>query len=108
MSVTTPGGRVPHPSAQDGVSHHNSVIDLRAAEQSITLDPHPLPSPFTRRQREILRHVADGLSNAEIAFTLGISRRTVEKHIEAIHMKAGTGSRPRLVAFAAATRSSMP
>lgn len=55
---------------------------------------------FTRRQREILIFVADGLSNAEIAAALGISRRTVEKHVEAIHAKAGTATRARLVAYA--------
>jgi DNA-binding NarL/FixJ family response regulator len=59
---------------------------------------------FTRRQQEILTLVADGLSNAEIASRLGISRRTVDKHLEAIHMRAGTTTRARLVAFATSLR----
>ena len=58
------------------------------------------PAAFTPRQRQILSLVADGSSNAEIAATFGISRRTVEKHLEAIHAKAGTATRARLVAFA--------
>lgn len=94
MSVTTPGGRTPYPSLHDGVQR---IIDLRSDTPPSTSDVR-IPV-FTRRQREVLSHVADGASNAEIAVLLGISKRTVEKHIEAIHMKAGTTTRARLVAF---------
>lgn len=41
-------------------------------------------SRLTRRQREVLPLLLQGGSNAEIAETLGISPRTVEKHISAI------------------------
>ncbi|GAC1409976.1 MAG: hypothetical protein NVSMB57_03140 [Actinomycetota bacterium] len=97
MSVTTPGGRTPYPSLNDGISR---IIDLRSEEPDSGLQGGARVRPaFTRRQREVLSYVGDGASNAEIATLLGISKRTVEKHIEAIHMKAGTATRARLVAF---------
>ncbi|MHB8512424.1 MAG: response regulator transcription factor [Actinomycetota bacterium] len=89
MSVMTPGGR----NSSD-VDTPKIIIDLEASL--------PAKPEFTRRQREVLGHVAQGFGNAEIASTLGLSKRTVEKHIERIHMKAGTATRARLVAFAMA------
>ena len=41
----------------------------------------------TRREREILAEIAEGKSNFAIAASLGLSKRAVEKHINAIFMK---------------------
>lgn len=38
------------------------------------------PEPLTPRQREILRHIAEGRSTKEIAYALQISVKTVETH----------------------------
>lgn len=58
------------------------------------LDPHGL----TAREREVLRLLARGLSNAQISEKLIISPRTVNTHLTAIYGKLGVNSR------AAATR----
>lgn len=55
---------------------------------------------ITAREVDVLALVADGLANKEIAHRLGISPRTIEKHIEALLRKTGTQSRTRLAIWA--------
>jgi DNA-binding CsgD family transcriptional regulator len=55
------------------------------------------PSPLTRREAEVLRLLADGLSDREVAARLMISRKTVEKHVGAVLRKTDTVSRTAAV-----------
>ena len=48
---------------------------------------------LTPREMEVLHLVVDGKTNAEIGLNLGISEKTVEKHLEAIFRKMGVVSR---------------
>jgi DNA-binding CsgD family transcriptional regulator len=48
---------------------------------------------FTRRELDILRLVAEGKNNDEIADGLSISLRTVEKHLSNIYQKLGTSGK---------------
>jgi DNA-binding CsgD family transcriptional regulator/GAF domain-containing protein len=57
----------------------------------------PAPSPMTPRENEVLRLLADGLSDREVAARLVISRKTVEKHVGAVLRKTGTASRTAAV-----------
>jgi predicted ATPase/DNA-binding CsgD family transcriptional regulator len=54
----------------------------------------------TDRQADVLRLVAAGRSNKEVAAELHLSIRTVEKHVEALLRTAGARSRTQLVAIA--------
>ena len=54
----------------------------------------------TRREREIIRHIAEGGSNKEIAAALNISSRTAETHRAAILRKLGVSSTAEIVRFA--------
>jgi non-specific serine/threonine protein kinase len=56
-------------------------------------------APLTSREREIAALVAEGLSNREIAARLGISKRTVDAHIEHIFGKLGVSSRVQLATW---------
>ena len=53
--------------------------------------------PVTQRQREVLRLVAEGLSNEEIALRLRISVSGVKKHLEALTRRYQVTSRTALV-----------
>jgi DNA-binding CsgD family transcriptional regulator len=55
---------------------------LSAYESGEELFAHGAARGLSQRQLEILRGVRRGASNAEIALSLGISRRTVEKHLQ--------------------------
>ncbi|MGH8916941.1 MAG: response regulator transcription factor, partial [Actinomycetes bacterium] len=55
---------------------------------------------LTLREREILRLVALGYTNAEISQTLSLAVRTVETHRSHIVHKTGAHSRAQLVRFA--------
>jgi DNA-binding CsgD family transcriptional regulator len=49
--------------------------------------------PLTRREREVLAILAAGKTNDEIAAVLGISPRTVQKHLEHVFEKLGVETR---------------
>ena len=59
--------------------------------------------PLTDREREVLRLIALGHTNAEIAEILHVSLRTVESHRANIHQKLGLETRAELVRYAAET-----
>jgi DNA-binding NarL/FixJ family response regulator len=64
--------------------------DLNASLSSIPItEDHPL-SP---REHEVLTLAAQGLTNKEIAYRLGISDRTVQFHMNSVFNKSGTSSR---------------
>lgn len=53
---------------------------------------------LTPRQTEVLAALARGLSNRELAASLGCTERTVEQHVTAILKRSGHSSRARLAA----------
>ena len=59
-----------------------------------------LGSDLSAREREVLRLVAQGLSNAQVAAQLSISRSTVKFHLASIFSKLGVANRPELIALA--------
>ncbi len=62
---------------------------------------HDRASQITGRQLEILKLVAQGLSNPEIAKRLRLSDHTVKRHVANLLMKLGLASRAAAVAYAA-------
>jgi DNA-binding NarL/FixJ family response regulator len=51
------------------------------------------PSDLTDRELQVLRGVVDGKTNQEIGVELGISPKTVEKHLESVFSKMKVSSR---------------
>jgi LuxR family maltose regulon positive regulatory protein len=68
-----------------------------ATTQAATVD-QPLIEPLSERELEVLRLIADGFSNAEIAQRLIIAHGTVKRHTNNIYGKLGVQSRTQAVA----------
>ncbi len=56
--------------------------------------------PLSPREMEILQHIAQGKSNKEIAFDLGISRQTVKNHMTSILRKLAVNDRTQAAIYA--------
>jgi len=54
---------------------------------------------LSKREVEVIRHVADGRSNRDIGTAMGLSELTVKSHLARIARKLGTGDRAGMVAI---------
>jgi DNA-binding CsgD family transcriptional regulator len=63
------------------------------------LDSRVAASPLTRRELEILRHMASGATNAQIATRLVLSEGTVKSHVKHILRKLAASNRAQAVAY---------
>ncbi|MEQ8211480.1 MAG: response regulator transcription factor [Lacipirellulaceae bacterium] len=59
-----------------------------------------LEVPLTKREDEVLKQLALGLSNKEIALALGISYETVKEHVQHILRKLGVADRTQAAVWA--------
>jgi putative nucleotidyltransferase with HDIG domain len=73
---------------------------LDAAGRSPLAIRRDRPAGLTERQVEVLRLVAQGLSNPQIAERLVISRRTAERHVQDVYARIGVSSRAGAALFA--------
>ncbi len=63
-------------------------------------DPGEPFDPLSKREMEVLECVTQGLSNKEIAVSLGISHQTVKNHVTAILRKLGVDDRTQAAVYA--------
>jgi DNA-binding NarL/FixJ family response regulator len=73
---------------------------LAAAGRGTAVTRRALPGGLTDREVEVLRLIATGCSNAQVAGRLVISRRTAEHHVQHIYTKIGVSSRAAAALFA--------
>lgn len=80
----------------------SSLSRDQAIDEAIAVlaTPASMHIELTRREREVLRLMAQGFSNQKIADTLFISIRTVKAHITSIFTKLDLTSRSAAVAYA--------
>jgi DNA-binding NarL/FixJ family response regulator len=60
----------------------------------------PAPAGLSRRELDVLRLLAQGKTNREIAETLALSEKTVANHVTMIFNKIGVENRAAAAAFA--------
>jgi DNA-binding CsgD family transcriptional regulator len=63
--------------------------------------PVPRAGPLARRETDVARLVADGLTNKQIGARLFISERTVDSHVRSILTKLGFSTRAQIAAWMA-------
>jgi DNA-binding NarL/FixJ family response regulator len=90
----------------DGHTHLDPAIQQRLVDALLQpqaagpRDSEPLPDDLTTREAEVLKLIAAGLSNAEIATALVVSNATVKTHINHIFQKTGARDRAQAVRYA--------
>lgn len=73
----------------------------RVARIMAARDPLPQPAAgLTRREAQVLRHLALGLSNKEIGRSLSISAETVKEHIQRLLLKINATDRTQAAVWA--------
>ena len=83
-----------------------AIAEARALAAEVTTTAtgaapaRPAPHGLSPREAEVLRLVAAGHANREIAGRLSISERTVEHHVLHVLTKLGVGSRTAAAAYA--------
>jgi DNA-binding NarL/FixJ family response regulator len=88
--------------------HAAAAADIATAENIYTqigADSAPavgsaVPGGLTKRETEILRGIADGATNRQVAQQLCISEKTVGRHLANIYAKLGVASRTAAAAWA--------
>jgi DNA-binding CsgD family transcriptional regulator len=74
--------------------------DLVALEGPVEGGASPRGQGLSPRERQVLRLVARGKTNRSIAHELGVSERTVDRHVSNIFTKVGVSSRAAATSFA--------
>lgn len=94
------GDAVIAPSMTKRLLAHVSPLLAASGEAALPQSPKPSLEQLTPREIEVLRLMADGLSNGEIAGELVLSEATVKTHVAHILSKTDSRDRVQAVIFA--------
>ncbi len=89
-----------------GRTHLDPAVQQRLVAAVVEANPAPsaqpqeLPDELTPREAQVLKLIAAGLSNAEIAEALVVSGATVKTHVNRIFYKTGVRDRAQAVRYA--------
>ena len=104
--LTKDAGRTQIAQAVRAAAAGQSVLDpavqrrLVAAAGLVAPPGDSLPDGLTAREAEVLRLIAAGLSNREIAKRLYVTEATVKSHVNRLFAKAGVRDRAQAVRYA--------
>jgi DNA-binding NarL/FixJ family response regulator len=89
-----------------GQTHLDAAVQQRLVAAALDspsgpgAPPPSLPDELTQREAEVLKLIASGLSNSEIAEALVVSAATVKTHVNHIFYKTGSRDRAQAVVYA--------
>lgn len=106
--LTKDAGREHIARALEAAASGQAVLDAEVQARLVEVvslpssaaDGTPLPDGLTVREAEVLRLIAAGLSNSEIAEQLFVSEATIKTHVNHIFTKTGSRDRSQAVAYA--------
>jgi DNA-binding NarL/FixJ family response regulator len=107
--LTKDAGRVQIAHAVRSAAAGQSVLDPQVQQRLLAAaatggiqatGDQQLPDGLTAREGDVLRLIADGLSNREIAGKLYVSEATVKSHINRLFAKTGVRDRAQAVQYA--------
>jgi DNA-binding NarL/FixJ family response regulator len=84
----------------DAAVQQRLVAAVLEVQPSGTAQAQPLPDDLSPREAEVLKLIAAGLSNTEIAVALSVSNATVKTHVNRIFAKIGARDRAQAVGYA--------
>jgi pimeloyl-ACP methyl ester carboxylesterase/DNA-binding CsgD family transcriptional regulator len=91
------------PIYAEGADDAASTLLSFLRDQSGTNGPKVGGGPLTARELQVADLIADGLTNAEIARTFGVSVRTVDTHVDHVRTKLGVRARTQIAVWARLT-----
>jgi DNA-binding NarL/FixJ family response regulator len=89
-----------------GRTHLDAAVQQRLVAAVLDVQPsgaaqaQPLPDDLSPREGEVLKLIAAGLSNTEIAVALFVGNATVKTHVNRIFAKIGARDRAQAVGYA--------
>ncbi|HEY5878972.1 MAG TPA: HD domain-containing phosphohydrolase, partial [Nakamurella sp.] len=96
----TEAAQLLHEDARAGRLDPDAVDAVLAAAGQGEAARRTHPGGLTARQTEVLRLVARGMSNKQVADRLVISRRTAEHHLQDIYLRIGVSTRAAAALYA--------
>ena len=84
-----------------GIEYMVERVRLLAGEMGLAIDQKSRASVLSDRERTVALMVSSGKTNAEIASSLSISKRTVDQHVDNIRHKLGVHSRVEIAMLVA-------
>ncbi|HKB33943.1 MAG TPA: LuxR C-terminal-related transcriptional regulator [Candidatus Dormibacteraeota bacterium] len=99
MPVGFPKGHASAHGPEDA-TYSGDKHDLDVLGSSAVARPDTTSSELSIRELEVLRQVASGLSDKQVAGQLGISQKTVRNHLTRVYGKLRAGNRVEAVTIA--------
>jgi len=80
-------------SQPEHATEHATGLPKNPKNLNKSSNPSNPSGPLSERECDVLALIAEGLPSAQVAARLGVSRRTVEYHLQSVYAKLGVNNR---------------